>query len=41
MIIERMDEKKNKKTYLMKYDKRILEKIIDLKIEWLPVLVCI
>jgi hypothetical protein len=33
VILERMDDKRNKKIYLMKYEKRTLEKIMDLKID--------
>ncbi len=33
VILERTDEKRNKKIYLMKYEKRVLEKIVDLKID--------
>lgn len=33
VIIEKYDEKKNKRMYLMKYEKRILENILDYKIQ--------
>lgn len=33
VIIDRVDERKNKKIYIMKYEKRTLEKLIDLKID--------
>lgn len=35
VIIDRVDERKNKKIYIMKYEKRTLEKLIDLKIDWM------
>lgn len=35
VIIDRTDERKNKKIYIMKYEKRTLEKLIDLKIDWM------
>lgn len=34
VIIDRVDERRNKKIYIMKYEKRTLEKLIDLKIDW-------
>ena len=33
VIIDRTDERKNKKIYIMKYEKRTLEKLLDLKID--------
>lgn len=33
LIIDRTDDKKNKKIYIMKYEKRTLEKVIDLKVD--------
>lgn len=33
IIIERLDERKNKRIYIMKYEKRTLEKLIDLRID--------
>ena len=32
IIMERMDDKRNKKVYIMKYEKRTLEKIMEMKI---------
>jgi hypothetical protein len=33
VIIDRTDERKNKKIYIMKYEKRTLEKLLDLKVD--------
>jgi hypothetical protein len=33
VIIDRVDDRRNKKIYIMKYEKRTLEKLIDLKID--------
>jgi hypothetical protein len=33
VILDRTDDKKNKKIYIMKYEKRTLEKLLDLRID--------
>jgi len=33
VIIERNDDKRNKKIYMMKYEKKTLERVMELKIE--------
>jgi len=33
IILERTDDKRNKKIYVMKLEKRVLEKVMDLKID--------